>query len=183
MIDGKPRNIRQRAGLRTRHRLAELKDIHSKVRGNAVHNIECKTITAVIHDRAIYNEHTAIYETIEDHIVPRNSVTVKQLLRVKPPVLETETVHCRQLDHSTGKMVETTDQRLVYRSDRTLLNGKAFQGARGYYRQGSVSVGLNGRKTVIFEPEISPESVVLGPASPDPLYPAVEVFSPANEKP
>jgi hypothetical protein len=60
----------------------------------------------------------------------------------------------RQLDKATGKMVVTTDNRLVWKSDSTLLNrGNPFRQQASFKREGSVSIGLNKRKTLTTVPE------------------------------
>lgn len=75
----------------------------------------------------------------------RRSVTQKQLLRVLPQTIEVESMQSRQLDRKgegtvevtvtervgnttiqraftvPGRMIETTDNRLIWKSDRTLL--------------------------------------------------------------
>lgn len=70
---------------------------------------------------AKYFEYAGEPETVEEHIVPRKSLTRKLLLRVFPPQVEVEQVKGRQLDKKSGRMVETTDNRVVWKSDRSLL--------------------------------------------------------------
>lgn len=82
-----------------------------------------RNLTQVIQDGSIFcecSEH--VEENYTQHIIPRQSLTTKQLLMVLPQQVEVEEVKFRQLDHSTGKMVEGTDNRVTWRSDRTLLS-------------------------------------------------------------
>src|SRR5689334_2109277 len=62
-----------------------------------------------------------VAETKQDHVIPRKSVTSKHHLGLFTPDIETETRKARQLDKRTGQMVETTDQRRVWKSDDSLL--------------------------------------------------------------
>jgi hypothetical protein len=68
-----------------------------------------------------YYESYSEVENEQDHIVPRRSLTQQQQLALFQPQIETETRKARQLDKRSGKMVETTDQRLVWKSDTSLL--------------------------------------------------------------
>lgn len=138
------------------HRKGEiLRDIHSRIDGmpagthcNHAHNLHGTSATAVVLDAAKYNESALIDESKETHVVPRQSVTRKQLLGIFPQRFETEDQVSRQLDHVTGKMVEVHDTRTVWRSDKTLLRkGNPFKLQTKYKRDGSISVGLNTRKT------------------------------------
>jgi hypothetical protein len=77
------------------------------------------------------NEHYAGRETYKDYIVPRRSITETQQLGIAFPKIETVAMKSRQLDKGkiifpgedpSSYMIETTDQRVVWRSDKTLLN-------------------------------------------------------------
>jgi hypothetical protein len=151
---------------------AVLRDIHSKVRGTRKtqdgHNLHGTSVTALITDTAKYVECSFIGETVEDHVIPRQSLTRKQLLGVFPAKIETEPVKSRQLDKVSGKLVETTDNRAVWRSDSTLLKrGNPFAAPKSFKREGSVSVGLNTRKYTETIPEPDNTEKILGPAAPD----------------
>jgi len=71
-----------------------------------------------------YNEWAPnIEETIEDHIIPRHSLTTEQHLRLFPAIpTKTIRLKTRQLDKVSGKMIETSDIRVLKMSDKTLLN-------------------------------------------------------------
>ena len=74
-------------------------------------------------------------ETEETHLIPRKSLTRQQHLRLFPPVIETEARKARQLDKRSGNMVETTDQRLVWKSDHSLLRSNKPQVNIGTFRR------------------------------------------------
>lgn len=66
-------------------------------------------------------------ETEETHVIPRESLTKSQGLPWRDRQVETETMRGRQLDTKhykrTGqiRMIEVTDERVTWRSDRNLL--------------------------------------------------------------
>jgi hypothetical protein len=81
--------------------------------------------------------------------------------------METEAIHGKQIDRVTGAIVEVTDQRMTWRGDRTLLRrGNPFSNethaARNFKREGSVSVGLDTRKTITPDQEIPVDGPDLG---------------------
>lgn len=76
-----------------------------------------------------------IVESTEDHIVPRKSLTIKQHLGLFSQKFETEAQRTAQMDRMTGRIVPTTDQRVVWKSDKTLLRkGKPLQHPAGFKR-------------------------------------------------
>lgn len=108
--------------------------------------------SAVVMDAAKYYDHTTIEETKQDHIIPRQSLTAKHFLALFPQSVEVEPVVSRQLDKLSGKMIETTDNRLVWKSDKTLLNrNKPGVEIGTFKREGSITQGQNTRKTLITE--------------------------------
>jgi hypothetical protein len=120
-----------------------------------LHN-NTKSVTGTIEDASVYFHGANVEETVETHVVPRKSLTVKQLLGVLPQDIEVETRELRrtQLDKRTGRMVETTDQvsNVVWRSDKTLLRkGNPFADNKPLFRQGAVREGQNTRKFVVTE--------------------------------
>lgn len=94
-------------------------------------------------DRATFNHWAAIEETVEDHVVPRKSLTEKLLLGVFPQKTEVEPVPFKQLDKehykrtSEQRMISGTDNRTVWRSDRTLLERAKGGGGAGSPEIGS----------------------------------------------
>ncbi len=172
-MDKRQRRRGKRGGknqrIHTNHEI-ESRDIHSRIRGTASHNLHGRSVTALIAEAGIYSQYSDIAETATDHVVPRQSLTRQQLLEFFPQRVETEDVRSRQLDHATGKMVEVTDKRVVWRSDRTLLNRtKPFEQIGTFKREGSVSVGLNTRKFRVTEPEVPTalDETVIGIAADD----------------
>lgn len=131
---------------------AERRDIHSKVYGVRRHNLVGTSVTATIEDRAKYVPGTNVEETEKDHIVPRQSLTRKQHLMVFPQTTETVTDKARQLDHKSGNMIETTDERVTWRSDKSLLEKRnPFRNEKNigtFKREGYVKEGLNKRRTL-----------------------------------
>lgn len=76
----------------------------------------------------IYSECCEVQETKEDHIVPRDSYTRRHHLRLFPQSIELGDVKRVQIDKITGLPTITTDQVIVWRSDKTLLRqGKPEQ--------------------------------------------------------
>ena len=79
-----------------------------------------RTATAAVGELGGFNEHLEVEED--------RSLTRKLHLKLFPQTVETETRKTRQLDQKhykeTGevKLVETTDQRVVWMSDKTLLD-------------------------------------------------------------
>ena len=155
----KPRRKRgKRAGKAVR--AAELRDIHSTLDGrpaathsNHAHSQSTAGNAAQIIDRSVYYPgafEDGKVETEETHIVPRNSLTRKQMLNIMPQVREVEPMVSRQLDKQSGKMVTVTDDRTVWRSDKSLLReANPFSYPSDFKREGSVSVGLNKRKVIV----------------------------------
>lgn len=138
-------------------------DIHSRLDGrpagthcNHSHNVgKQTTVTGIAESAAKYYECSVVEETTETHIVPRRSITRKQMLDVFPAKIETEPIRGKQYDHRLGVLVEVNDNRVVSRSDRTLLQrGKPVQDFPTLQREGSVSMGLNKRKTIKTEKEV-----------------------------
>lgn len=170
-VNGKP--IRKRGGSHAKS--AERLDIHSKLDGrpagthsNHAHNLHGSSAAKLTIDAAKYYECATIEERPETHIVPRQSETRKQLLGVLPGSIETETRKGRQLDKRSGELIEVNDQRLTWKSDRTLLRrGKPFEEIGTFKREGSVSIGLNKRKTIRTEAEIVTVDATKLPALPD----------------
>lgn len=144
------------------------RDIHSKVRGVRTIGRGAESPTAAIGERGKYFGIADIAETKETHVVPRKSLTVKQLLAVKQPDIETEPVASRQLDKRDsdkftsvqealyqGRMVKTTDERMTWRADRSLLiRGTPGSTLPVVKRDGYVKQGLNKRNTRVTEREM-----------------------------
>lgn len=86
-----------------------------------------KETTAVSQTAAVLNTAAMMYdcsdveETAETHIIPRKSLTQKLHLKSFPQSIETEQVVIRQRDKISGKIVVTTNNRQVWKSDRSLL--------------------------------------------------------------
>lgn len=175
-MGNKPNRLyrRKRSGRSVRNE--ELRDIHSKIRGGRAaqdgHNLHGTSITALAADRAKYCEISECEETVETHIVPRRSITRKQYLGVFPARVETEAIKTHQRDKRTGELIETTDNRIVWKSDRTLLRrGNPFSAPYDIKRKGQVAEGLNTRNQFVpdrdVDREFNPDGTVLGPAAPD----------------
>src|SRR5438309_846167 len=132
---------RSRGGKHVKDRVRA--DVHSRVRNVVAHVLMPRTVTAAAIERVgMYNDHAEIAETVKEHVVPRQSLSRKLLLRVFPLSLETEVVHARQYDHKLKRMVETTHQRLAWKSDRTLLNPMKVETTMPTVkREGYVKVG------------------------------------------
>lgn len=161
-IKRKRGNRGKRAGVSTFD--AAIRDIHSRVRGSAAHNLTGKSTASLAMDAAQYFDCSTVDETREDHIVPRQSITRKQFLPFFPQRLETAAVPSKQLDKAgfdgkkytdsntavaDNRMIAVTDNRVTWKSDRTLLNrSKPVTDIAdlSFKRDGSVSVGLNTRK-------------------------------------
>jgi hypothetical protein len=119
-----------------------------------------RTATAAIGELAPYYECTFTGETVEEHIVPRRSRTEQLHLGINRPAMEVEPLRGRQLDKTTGKMVETTDNRLVWKGDRTLLNTSKPESQIGTFKRETViRKGLNTQRImqVIKEENITAE--------------------------
>lgn len=141
-------------------------DIHSKVRGVFRAQASKDAPTGAIIERGKYFSIAGIDETEADHIVPRKSLTVKQLLAARTE-LETEPMPTRQLDVRDqdrftsvsealehGRMIQTTDERLVWRLDRSLLiKGTPGSSLPIVKRDGFIKQGLNRRNTRVTENE------------------------------
>lgn len=177
------------------------RDIHSRIDGlpsahhaGHSHNINSnKSVTAATMESGKYRELAVdVEETREDYCIPRRSLSQRQGLALTTQI-ETESRVTRQLNKRRydGKattveeaiakqgLIETTDQRLTWRSDRTLLApGNPFRDAEsgnraGYKREGSTSVGLNTQKHTRAIPNADPEpEKVLGIA-----YDGPDLFS------
>lgn len=177
----------KRAGSSVRQ--AELRDVHSRIRNNAAHNLHNTSVTALVGERAKYFDCALVEETIETHLVPRESITVQQRLEAFPQRVELAEVPAKQLDRANEirqaawewfkrfkspvraktfdsicellatlgvGMIGTTDNRIVWKSDKSLLRkGQPFPVDGTFYRQGSVSVGLDKRKTVSLEKDLA----------------------------
>lgn len=179
------RGRRIKGGVSTQQ--SELRDIHSRIRGSRQaqdgHNLHGTSVTALVAEHAMYSDWSEYEETVEDHVIPRTSLTCKQYLGIFPPEIEVEVMRGSQLNKSTGEMVETTDNRLTWKQDKTLLNrAKPFDAPLDrLYREGSVSVGLNKRKTVIRDRENVPMTdTVIGPHIDIRLVPPVKKQSKSN---
>ena len=72
-------------------------------------------------------------------IVPRESLTSKQGLRMFPQTMETETIVTKQRDKVTGSMIEVTNQRQTWKSDKTLLRRNRPHSNNGFYFKKSKS--------------------------------------------
>lgn len=171
-MQNKPKQSRRGKRGGSAARLARQKDIHSKLDGrpsgthsNHAHNLHGSSATAALAEAAKYYNGALIDENREDHIVPRQSITRKQFLGIVPPAMEMEPMQAKQLDKQSGKLIATTDDRLAWKQDETLLRrGDPFKAPRVFKREGSVSVGLNKRKTITSVPEPpAAEGTVLGP--------------------
>jgi len=103
-------------------------------------------------------------ETKEDHLIPRQSLTIQQHLRIfDRKVLEMMPIKSRQLDKKlfkeTGKVVlrEVVDNKTTKYSDKTLLRqGKPFQYPADFKRQTSKTKRIRMDEDTIFrggEPE------------------------------
>lgn len=160
--------------------LRELRDIHSKVRG--VHRMIANPGSptgAVLERSKIRHSIADLDETEETHVIPRKSVTVRQLLRVTAQP-ERETIHARQLDHKgfdgtkyqtsdeaikAHRMIETTDERIIAPAERSLLiNGEPGAKIGTFYRQGAIRKGLNKQRIITKETETPITDQVLGTA-------------------
>lgn len=186
----------KRGGKRGSFEGAKLKDIHCRIEGlpaghNAghSHNINNnKSSTILAEQAAPLFECSFSEETEETHLIPRQSVTRKQLLGIVPQTLELAPIPTKQLNKRSydGKaktvaeaiaqagVIETTENRLAWKSDRTLLKrNNPFTdpeaGQRdGYKREGKVSVGLDSRSYRDSIPNADPEPVkVIGVALDD----------------
>lgn len=162
------RGRRIKGGVSTQQ--SELRDIHSRIRGSRKaqdgHNLHGTSVTALVAEHGMYYDWSEYEETVEDHIVPRISLTRKQYLGIFPPEIEVEVMRGKQRNKSTGQMVETTDNRLIWKQDKTLLNrAKPFDAPLDRLkREGSVSVGLNKRKMIITDKTNVPMTdTVIGP--------------------
>jgi hypothetical protein len=159
-----------------------LKDIHSKLDGrptgthsNHAHNLHGNSTANLVIDAAKYFECATIEENRQDHVIPRQSITRKQLLQIFPQRVETEPVPTKQLDRRSGNMVETTDNRVTWKSDRTLLRkGKPFDKIGVFKREGSISVGLNTRKLRRTENEDKQHTAPVYENTPDGIKEAVD---------
>lgn len=159
----KPRFRGKRAGRARKE--SELRDIHAKVRGVYRAGASMNAPTGAIVERAKYFGLAAIDETEDTHVIPRKSVTVKQFLAVKAPDIETEPMRARQLDQhgfdpsaytsvdevmAKHRMIETTDQRMTWRADRSLLvTGAPGSALPTVKRDGFIKRGLDRQKTRI----------------------------------
>lgn len=117
-----------------------------------------------------------IEESADSHVTPRRSITRAQHLKLFPVTLETEPRIARQLDKGelkkTGnvKLITTTDQRLVWKSDQTLLSrskpgstlGVRMGENEGFYRVTSRSK----RRTFVEEPARTPQETTERKATP-----------------
>ena len=181
--------VRKRRGKHVRDHL--LADIHSKLDGtpvhstNYAHSLKGTTNTGVLPDRVgTYNAHSDQNETKDSHIVPRKSLTEKLLLHVIPQRVELAPVHSKQLDKSEdgkytsveecmakGKFNAVTDQRVVWRSDQSLLDRTKVQvNIPQFKRDGFIREGLNKRvtrTTIPGDEKFNPDGDILGPAAED----------------
>lgn len=179
---------RKRGGVSRRERDAKQRDVHSKIEGmpsgthsNHHHNLKGTSVTAIIASDAVFFSGSDVRETSEDYLIPRMSLSDRQMLAFGSQPIETETRKAKQLDLSkyNGKatsvdqvkdlMLETSDQRLVWKGDRTLLRrNNPFADAegergRGYKREGSITVGQNTRKYTQSIPNPAPvEEQIIG---------------------
>jgi hypothetical protein len=164
------------------------KDIHSRIAGlpaghtaGHAHNVnKNSSSTALAINAAQYFESAIVEETAEDYLVPRQSITRKQLLSILPRESEFERIPTRRItlqrDKQTGAVIEVADElpdryRVSHKADRTLLRrDNPFKDAesergKGYKREGTVSVGLDKRTyreaipsaNPVMEREIGPE--------------------------
>lgn len=127
--------------------------VNNTNRASRVDYIESKGIsTAVlVENSAIYYDCARIEETEETHVVPRKSLTNKLHLKLIQQSIEVLPIKTRQLDHSDPngvRMIKTTNNRLVWKSDKNLLrmnkpatnNGVNIRGVgAGYVRVTSSS--------------------------------------------
>lgn len=91
------------------------------------HPEQSTTNTAIVGSSAVYYECSDVHETVEDHIVPRVSLTQSQHLAIFPTV-ERKIVNERQRDTMSGELTTVGNPAIVWRSDRTLLRrGKPEQ--------------------------------------------------------
>lgn len=147
--------------------------------------------TKVAEHASIFFECHECEETSDDHIVPRQSLTVQQHLKVFPQQIETEIRKARQLDHSVPckvdlniatvcqlgsvsciaqhRMIPTSDQRRVWQSDRTLLRiGKpeTWEERKNAPRFTRITSRSKIRKTEIEEPAAVTVPVIDDPYNP-----------------
>lgn len=152
----------KRAGRATHDK--ELRDIHSRLSdrprgGIAVHHPGKSNFTATVTDNAIFYDGLPCSETVETHVVPRQSLSRKQLLRVFPQQVEFEEIPTKQLVLD-GKAVPNplpfNKHRVVWKSDKSLLNRIPTDKIGTFKREGSVSVGLSKRRLIRTENEDLP---------------------------
>lgn len=93
------------------------------------HRPKASNNTAIIADKAKYNEYAEIEETTEGYSIPhtrcqpRQSTTNKQMLRIFSQKVETEDMREWHLSSkSDGELLAVTSPRVTWRSDRTLLD-------------------------------------------------------------
>lgn len=141
-------------------------------------------MTAVVESTAKFCAVAHVEETEADYLIPRQSVSRKQMLDILPnePVfadingkqlatvagdkqVKTLTFQSRDVDGNvitntatyTGKLVEFTNLRLVERPETTLLRrGDPFKLQTDFKRQGSIQQGANKRTTMQTGPEVNP---------------------------
>lgn len=166
--------IRKRGGSNLRGAGERKRDIHSHLDGlpsgshsGHSHKLGSNSTAALVVDAAKYFECAAIEENRDDYIVPRQSLTRRHLLGMFPQQVETAPIPTRQLDKQTGELVETTDNRITWRSDKTLLRrNKPFNEIGTFKREGTIAEGQNTRKYRAIEHETptSEDQKDLGPA-------------------
>lgn len=140
-LNGQP--IRQRGG---KKHTPTFKVVHPFNRGGCTQNL-------VDEAAPYYQCAEGIQETVEDHIIPRSSITIKQHLMIFPPtVQESIELNGKQMEivngKATGKLIKVTDRKVLRMSDKTLLNqSDPFAMPKDVRRQTSVS------KRIRFDPD------------------------------
>lgn len=97
----------------------------------------------VVADANKFNNNSEVIEDREGYLIPRKSLTHKYSLGNFPQDIEVEVMKGRQLDHcktspTFGQMVDFTYNRLVWKSDKTLLDPTKVDakigGSKGFKR-------------------------------------------------
>lgn len=76
---------------------------------------------AVLETAALRYDCSDVQETVETHLIPRKSLTEQLHLALFPRTIETEQTTTRQRDKLTGDLVTVTNNRQIWKSDRSLL--------------------------------------------------------------
>lgn len=124
-------------GLKVRHEDMQVPTALAKMMP-VVPNQHGASDTARVAKASIYFPNGTGEETVKDYLIPRKSLTRQQHLNIFPVTMEVEARSTRQLDKLNGNMVGTTDNRVVWKSDRTLLRkGNPFSYPTDFKRETS----------------------------------------------